>query len=242
MKLSQFVAATQERTAGGVVMPEDVGPALQNKGWKVYQKGLKSHKKHSTKVVGVWTKSFSGVAIEAILHDYTFSLDLSLSPTFAVMKRIQPDPLKFLEEPEPEGLNVSVDLTRKLDVAAIEREAKSVASVAKMLMKPRKKPTHENYEYGGKTGEDALKQWTVDAEDIIIKELKSSKQYDTIPQIPGGSLTRNILHNYGRNPGFSSDKAAYTKVLALLRKLKKKGLVSEHKQGAKTLWEWEGPL
>lgn len=102
--------------------------------------------------MGVWTKSFSGVAIEAVLRDYTFSLDLSLSPTYAVMKRIMPeDPLKYLEEPEPEGLNAHVDLTRKLDVAAVEKAAKQMAALAKKLMRPRKKPSTEHYEYGGKT-------------------------------------------------------------------------------------------
>jgi len=245
MKLSEIVGVTRE--GADAVMYWDIEEDLKKGGWKRYAQGEKFWLKHREKGehVSVWIKSYSGVSIEAILKERTWALLLMVTPSFKASQRIPDDLKKQHEEELFETLNVR----KQWNISTLEATAKKMADLVKKLRAPRPKKDYRGFRYNQKEGEEALKEWLKDAEEIIIKELKSSKKWgDNLVQQSQDAwgLTENILKNYGRDPGFLHKKHAYQQVVNILRRLKKKGLVDELPASEtgkkKTLWVWEGPV
>ena len=236
MRLSELV------TAASRPMYWDVEQDIKDKGWKPYKKGQAFWDKNRSvgETVICLTKRVGGVALELVLSDTLYAISLSVGPSFGARLPIDlPDEQKKLTHQR-------LDISKGGKLSVLDAAAREVAKHIKALSKPKPKASEwQKYlSYKGKDGKEALEAWRKDASEVIVSELKSSKQYGANLWQQADSthsLILNILNNYRIDCGLTR-KTVNQEVVKILRRLVREKKVEELKPrdtGEKhTLWLW----
>jgi len=219
---------------------------LKEAGWKNVRKGRRIKRK--SKDQEIYTKRYGPIWIEAVVDTWiwgkSFTLHAPVPRSLATRST-----LKILEggkdpawEEAWKALSVRLEYD-KTTPQLIDRTARELVQTYKSLAAPRKRKTYENFEWGGKIGPDAFKAWVKEVEEVILTELKRTKENservketrspwsDRPPPPPyeqTHSLVMNILDNYMMEPSRSlSRSGAQKKIRAILEALAKKGKITK---------------
>ena len=246
MGSTQRVAAKYVGKTAGRRSYFEVEGDLKAGGWRINKKWQAVL---GGKDTDIYTKKFGGFVVMTVLDTSPWSRSLMLSSLSGGPRYGEPG---YEEFSKVNRVRVEYD---KVTPQRLDQEAKALVVQVKTFTKPRKRKTLDEFEWRREKGKDAYAKWLVRVEDIILEDLRTTKQRAdsyrrdlgarggdyTDPTVSTASIVSNVLNNHGEEPFGVSRRWAQKRIRGVLDVLARKGRILKDTNDPKELrWELKG--
>ena len=228
----------------------DAMQVLREAGWKEAKRGRRTRRKEKNQ--RIFIKRYGGLWIEVTIYT-EFS--------YRSMMLVAPLPRGTWQLPKEEQDAIWAEIHahirfEDLTPEFLDATAKRLAAASRKYAAPRKRATYEDFWWGDLSGKEAYDAWVKEVENVILRELRSTKDRALearkhrpswamhtplpLPFEKTHPITMNVLSNYVLEPQALTRREAQRKVRAILESMAKRGLIRKIPAGEfdRNIW-WE---